>query len=44
VLTDLVVVQPDLALGLLEGLLDPPPAARDPDQGEQRGVGGAKQT
>jgi hypothetical protein len=44
ILADLVVVQPDLALGLLEGLLDPPPPARDPHQGDQRDIGGAKQT
>jgi hypothetical protein len=39
ILADLVVVQPDLALGLLEGLLHPPAAARNPDQGGQWGVG-----
>jgi hypothetical protein len=39
ILADLIVIQPDLALGLLEGLLNPPAAARDLDQGHQRGGG-----
>jgi hypothetical protein len=39
ILADLVVIETDFALGLLEGLLDPPPAARDLDQGHQRGGG-----
>jgi hypothetical protein len=34
ILADLIVVQPDLALGLLEGLLDPPPPARNLHQGD----------
>ena len=37
---DLVLVQADLALGALEGLLDRPPGAGDPDQLAQRGAGG----
>jgi hypothetical protein len=40
----LVVVQPDLALGLLECLLDPPPPARDPTSVASEVSAGAKQT
>ena len=39
ILADLVVIETDFALGLLECLFDPPPRARDLDQGDQRGVG-----
>ena len=41
VAADLVLVQADLALGALEGLLDRPAGAGDPDQLAQRGAVGA---